>query len=67
MTQGLIERRPGHGRRIEHHLTPAGEQMLDAGHQVADEALATCYSTLSPGDRATLLDLLRRLNDGGDA
>ncbi|HUR07503.1 MAG TPA: MarR family winged helix-turn-helix transcriptional regulator [Nonomuraea sp.] len=67
VTQGLIERRPGHGRRIEHHLTPAGEQVLDAGHQVADEVLATCYSALSPGDRAALLDLLRRLNDGGDA
>ncbi|MEU4225226.1 MarR family winged helix-turn-helix transcriptional regulator [Nonomuraea sp. NPDC026600] len=67
VAQGLIERRPGHGRRIEHHLTPAGEQVLDAGHQVADEVLATCYSTLSPGDRATLLDLLRRLNEGGDA
>ncbi|WP_433515997.1 MarR family winged helix-turn-helix transcriptional regulator [Nonomuraea sp. CA-143628] len=67
MAQGLIERRPGHGRRIEHHLTAAGEQMLDAGHRVADEVLTDCFSPLSSGDRATLLDLLRRLNDGGDA
>lgn len=66
MTQGLIERRPGHGRRIEHHLTPAGEQVLDAGRRVADEVLADCFSPLSPGDRATLLDLLRRLNYGDD-
>ncbi|MEU7856902.1 MarR family winged helix-turn-helix transcriptional regulator [Nonomuraea sp. NPDC049141] len=66
VAQGLIERRPGHGRRVEHHLTPAGEQLLDAGHQIADEVLATCYATLSAGDRATLLDLLRRLNDGDD-
>ncbi|MFG1958877.1 MarR family winged helix-turn-helix transcriptional regulator [Nonomuraea sp. NPDC049028] len=64
--QGLIERRPGHGRRIEHHLTPAGEQMLDAGHRVADEVLTDCFAPLSPGDRATLLDLLQRLNYGGD-
>ncbi|MEV0346516.1 MarR family winged helix-turn-helix transcriptional regulator [Nonomuraea sp. NPDC050680] len=66
VAQGLIERRPGHGRRIEHHLTPAGEQLLDAGRRVADEVLADCFSVLPPGDRATLLDLLRRLNSGGD-
>ncbi|MEV6152673.1 MarR family winged helix-turn-helix transcriptional regulator [Nonomuraea sp. NPDC052129] len=67
MAQGLIERRPGHGRRIEHHLTPAGEQMLDAGHRVADEVLTDCFAPLPPGDRATLLDLLQRLNYGEDA
>ncbi|MEV1241578.1 MarR family winged helix-turn-helix transcriptional regulator [Nonomuraea sp. NPDC050022] len=67
MAQGLIERRPGHGRRIEHHLTPAGEQMLDAGHRVADEVLTDCFAPLAPGDRATLLDLLQRLNCGEDA
>ncbi|WP_127354141.1 MarR family winged helix-turn-helix transcriptional regulator [Actinacidiphila soli] len=59
--QGLVERRPGHGRRIEHHLTPVGEQVLAAGHRVADEVLAACFSTLSDADRATLLDLLQRL------
>lgn len=64
MAQGLIERRPGHGRRIEHHLTPAGEQVLDAGHRVADEVLADCFSALPQDDRATLLDLLQRLNCG---
>ncbi|MEV6728357.1 MULTISPECIES: MarR family winged helix-turn-helix transcriptional regulator [unclassified Streptomyces] len=65
-TQGTVERRPGHGRRIEHHLTPAGEQLLAAGHRVADEVLAACFSTLPHADRATLLDLLRRLNAEGD-
>lgn len=60
--QGLVERRPGRGRRIGHHLTPSGEQVLAAGHRVADEVLATCFSALSGADRATLLDLLRRLN-----
>lgn len=59
--QGLVERRPGHGRRIEHHLTPAGEELLAAGHRVADEVLADCFAPLPPGDRATLLDLLQRL------
>ncbi|MCM2417078.1 MarR family winged helix-turn-helix transcriptional regulator [Streptomyces sp. RKAG293] len=64
---GLIERRPGHGRRIEHHLTPAGEETLTAGHRIADEVLATCYAALSPTDRSTLLDLLGRIDSGPGA
>lgn len=59
--QGLVDRRPGRGRRIEHHLTSAGEKTLAAGHKVADEVLAACYSTLSKTDRATLFGLLERL------
>ncbi|GJF34890.1 MarR family transcriptional regulator [Kitasatospora sp. NE20-6] len=65
--QGQVERRPGHGRRIEHHLTPAGEQVLTAGHTVADEVLAACFSGLTDTDRTTLLDLLRRLTAARDA
>ncbi|WP_405020591.1 MarR family winged helix-turn-helix transcriptional regulator [Kitasatospora sp. NBC_00070] len=65
--QGVVERRPGHGRRIEHHLTPAGESVLKAGHRIADEVLASCFTPLSGADRATLLDLLRRLNADGAA
>ncbi|MFD0262054.1 MarR family winged helix-turn-helix transcriptional regulator [Kitasatospora indigofera] len=60
--QGVVERRPGHGRRIEHHLTPAGEGILAAADKIADEVLATCFAALPAADRATLLDLLRRLN-----
>ncbi|OKI16343.1 MarR family winged helix-turn-helix transcriptional regulator [Streptomyces sp. CB03911] len=60
--QGVVERRPGHGRRIEHHLTAAGERTLAAADKIADEVLATCFSALPAADRATLLDLLRRLN-----
>ncbi|MCI3245313.1 MarR family winged helix-turn-helix transcriptional regulator [Streptomyces spinosisporus] len=63
-TQNLIERRPGHGRRIEHHLTPEGERILNAGHKVANEVLKQCFAPLPPSDRATLLELLRRLNEG---
>lgn len=59
--QQLVERRPGHGRRIEHHLTPAGEQVLATGHKVADEVLASCFSPLPDADRTALLGLLRRL------
>ncbi|MGW5445089.1 MarR family winged helix-turn-helix transcriptional regulator [Streptomyces asiaticus] len=61
--QGLVERRPGHGRRIEHRLTPAGEQTLAAGHQVSQKVLAECFSPLPAADRATLLGLLRQLNE----
>ncbi|MFF6996726.1 MarR family winged helix-turn-helix transcriptional regulator [Streptomyces sp. NPDC008313] len=61
--QGLVERRPGHGRRIEHHLTPSGEATLSAGHRIADEVLADCFSALSDGERSTLLALLQRLTD----
>ncbi|MFC8448735.1 MarR family winged helix-turn-helix transcriptional regulator [Kitasatospora sp. NPDC057223] len=62
LAQGVVERRPGHGRRIAHHLTPAGEQVLAAGHRIADEVLAACFAALAAPDRATLLGLLQRLN-----
>ncbi|MEV5740119.1 MarR family winged helix-turn-helix transcriptional regulator [Microbispora rosea] len=61
VAQGWIERRPGRGRRIEHHLTSSGERVLEAGHKVADEVLARCYTALTDADRATLLALLQRL------
>jgi DNA-binding MarR family transcriptional regulator len=64
--QDLVERRPGHGRRIEHHLTPTGWQILAAGHKIADEVLADCFSPLPNADRATLLDLLQRLTTAQD-
>lgn len=58
---GLVERRPGHGRRIEHRLTPAGERLLAAGHKVADTVLAAHFAPLPDEDRTELLGLLRRL------
>ncbi|MER7840751.1 MarR family winged helix-turn-helix transcriptional regulator [Streptomyces sp. NPDC096040] len=61
--QGLVERRPGHGRRIQHHLTPDGERVLAAGHGVAREVLAGCFAGLTAAERTTLLELLRRLNE----
>jgi DNA-binding MarR family transcriptional regulator len=63
VSQSLVERRPGHGRRIEHHLTPAGEKTLRAGHRVADEVLAECFAPLSESERTALLALLRRLTE----
>lgn len=60
--QGLVERTPGHGRRVEHRLTPAGEQTLAAGRQVSQKVLEECFSPLPSTDRATLLGLLQQLN-----
>ncbi|MFE9119968.1 MarR family winged helix-turn-helix transcriptional regulator [Streptomyces sp. NPDC007172] len=70
VAQGLVDRRKGHGRRIEHHLTAEGRRVLRAGHEVADAALAECFEGLTTGDRASLLALLRKLSarpdvDGG--
>ena len=65
--QGLIERRRGHGRAIEHHLTKAGEAMLAAGRAIARDELVRLFAPLSEGERATLLELLQRLVAPGPA
>lgn len=59
--QNLIDRRRGRGRSIEHHLTPAGEKVLAAGHAVAADVLSEIFAPLSEQERATLLDLLLRI------
>ncbi len=64
IAQGLIERRPGHGRRIAHHLTPRGEKMLAAGRRVVRQVFGASFADLSDHDREQLLELLGRL--GGD-
>ncbi|MER6220683.1 helix-turn-helix domain-containing protein [Streptomyces sp900105755] len=60
--QGLVERRPGHGRRIRHHLTPEGERTLAAGHGVAGEGPPGCCAPRGPGAGGPLMVVLRRLN-----
>ncbi|GAB1333001.1 MarR family winged helix-turn-helix transcriptional regulator [Streptomyces sennicomposti] len=65
VAQRLVDRRPGHGRRIEHHLTPEGERVLRAGHEVADSVLAECFEALTATEREALLGLLTKI--GGDA
>ncbi|SMB79279.1 MarR family winged helix-turn-helix transcriptional regulator [Deinococcus hopiensis] len=62
--QGLIERRPGRGKRIEHHLTPSGTQVLEAGRPLAEAVLATSFAPLNGQERATLHALLQRLTPG---
>ena len=61
ITQGLIERRPGRGRRIEHHLTAPGAAMLEAGRPLAQEILTASFADLSEQECATLLSLLNRI------
>jgi DNA-binding MarR family transcriptional regulator len=67
-TQGLVERRPGFGRRIEHYLTAAGQAMLSAGHPIMRDVLATSFAALSNKERALLLSLLQRVvgEEGAD-
>lgn len=62
--QGLIERRAGQGRRIEHHLTPAGLQMLRAGQPLVEDILNASLAPLEEPERATLLTLLEKLIEG---
>jgi DNA-binding MarR family transcriptional regulator len=63
LAQGLIDRRPGHGRRIEHHLTAAGERMLAAGHPIANDMLKSSFAPLNQEQRAMLLSLLELMGD----
>ena len=62
--QGLIERRPGRGRRIEHHLTPSGEAILRAGQDIATKRLVESFAELTEPERAQLLGLLARVGTG---
>ncbi len=61
MAQGLVERRPGHGRRIEHHLSESGALMLARAQAVVDDFTAKSFAGLDEVERATLLDLLHRI------
>jgi len=63
-TQDLITRRSGRGRRIEHHLTPAGKKVLRAGHPIANDVFAASFAQLTEKERSTLLDLLHRIVGG---
>ena len=62
--QKLIERRPGRGRRVEHFITEAGQNILEAGRPVALAALTESFAPLNDDERATLLTLLLRVVGG---
>ena len=61
LAQGVIERSPGQGRRIEHRLTPEGERVLAAGAVLVEEVHAASFAPLSRRERKTLLELLTRV------
>ncbi|MBF4996996.1 winged helix-turn-helix transcriptional regulator [Nocardia sp. BSTN01] len=65
--RGLIERTPGHGRAIEHRLTPHGQHILRAANDVADKVLTASFAALSEHERTVLLELLHRIGDRPDA
>jgi DNA-binding MarR family transcriptional regulator len=58
---GWIERRPGLGRRIEHHLTDAGRAKVAEGRARAERVWPALFDALNPTERATLRALLERL------
>jgi DNA-binding MarR family transcriptional regulator len=64
VVMGLITRAAGQGRRIEHALTEAGQNALDAGRIAARETWETVFAPLDERQRADLLDLLTLLNEG---
>jgi DNA-binding MarR family transcriptional regulator len=66
-TQGLITRSPGEGRRVAHHLTPAGVAMLATGDEIGDRMLDTSFGPLSAAERRTLRELLDRVGAGDEA
>jgi DNA-binding MarR family transcriptional regulator len=58
--RGLLERIEGPGRKVQHQLTPAGDEVRRAGGSAADEVLAESLGHLDPGERETLYELLRK-------
>jgi DNA-binding MarR family transcriptional regulator len=63
IARGLIEQTPGPGRALHHHLTSAGEELLNKGYGVVNEVLAESFAPLSPTELDTLYDLLTHLLD----
>ena len=61
IAQGLVERSPGRGRRIEHRLTDAGERLLAEAGAVAAGVTARSFAELSAAELATLHALLARV------
>ena len=59
---GLVERRRGveDARVLETSLTPAGQKLLDDGHQAVEVIEERMVGRLSESERRQLLDALRR-------
>lgn len=61
LAQGLIERTPGTGRRIDHTLTRAGAAKLAEAEIVASRVRETLFAPLDEDERAVLRSILDRL------
>jgi DNA-binding MarR family transcriptional regulator len=64
LAQQLITRRPGEGRRIQHHLTAKGKALLESGRSEVRNVFRVSLAGLSATDRAQLRDLLGKIGDG---
>ncbi len=62
--QGLIERRPGRGRIIEHYLTDDGVAQAETGAAAVDAVNSRTLSVLNDDEVAQLIGMLHRLRNG---
>lgn len=62
LSRGLIERRPGRGRRIGFELTAEGRAALADGREVASRVWEGLFGGLSAAERVRLLKLLDALS-----
>ena len=58
--RGLLDRVAGSGRKVQHRLTATGEELRRAGGEAVDGVLTESLGQLSPGERETLHELLRK-------
>jgi DNA-binding MarR family transcriptional regulator len=63
--RGLIERVEGPGRKVQHQLTPAGDDLRRAGGEAADGVLTESLGHLSADERETLHELLLKASSAG--
>src|ERR1700733_11893558 len=56
--RGLIKRQSGEGRRIEHHLTSAGERKLCEANVITEQVRAELFAPLTQSDRGDLQRIL---------
>lgn len=59
--QGLIVRRPGTGRQIEHRLTASGDRKLHEADGVAEKVRDELFAPLTQRERRDLQQLLEKL------
>jgi DNA-binding MarR family transcriptional regulator len=61
VAQGMIERKPGGGRRIEHRLTAVGAQKLAQANTIATKVRADLFTPLPETARRELRRILAQL------